>query len=97
MAFFGHGFADHRWWTSWLEYVNQESQVMNSNGSLTDTGNDLSSSTELQRPPSIDNSDLILDSAVEDSTSEMEIRNSLVEGSDYILVPYGVWNQLYLW
>ncbi|CAM8924861.1 unnamed protein product [Rhodiola kirilowii] len=87
----------HRWWQSWLEYVNQEHPVIKSNGLLTDEGHDLSSSSELRRPSSIDNSDLILDSALEDSTTELELRNSLVEGRDYILLPHGLWNQLYLW
>ncbi|CAM8927558.1 unnamed protein product [Rhodiola kirilowii] len=87
----------HRWWQSWLEYVNQEHPVIKSNGLLTGEGHDLSSSSELRRPSSIDNSDLILDSALEDSTTELELRNSLVEGRDYILLPHGLWNQLYLW
>uniref|UniRef100_A0A7N0U8U8 Ubiquitinyl hydrolase 1 n=1 Tax=Kalanchoe fedtschenkoi TaxID=63787 RepID=A0A7N0U8U8_KALFE len=87
----------HRWWQSWLEYVNQEHPVMTSNGSLIDEGHDSSSSSEVRRPLSIDNSDLILDSALEDSTTEIELRSSLVEGRDYILLPHGVWNQLYLW
>ncbi|CAM8973220.1 unnamed protein product [Rhodiola kirilowii] len=87
----------HRWWQSWLKYVNQEHPVMTSNGPLNNEGHDLSNSSELLRPSSIDNSDLMLDSALEDSNTEMGIRNSLVEGRDYILLPHGVWNQLYLW
>ncbi|GJZ52161.1 RNA-directed DNA polymerase, eukaryota [Tanacetum coccineum] len=53
-------------------------------------------SSNLQRPPSIDNSDFISRSAYENSP-ELEIYDTLVEGTDYILVPEKMWNLFYKW
>ncbi|GFQ03087.1 peroxisomal 2 4-dienoyl-coa reductase [Phtheirospermum japonicum] len=53
--------------------------------------------TALKRPSYIDNSDLIDESVPEDSTMGTELHDTLVEGTDYILLPQEVWNQLYSW
>lgn len=54
------------------------------------------SSNALQRPPEIDNSDLICASTSEQS-QYLEIYETLIEGTDYILVPEIIWNQFYEW
>ncbi|GFP98729.1 ubiquitin carboxyl-terminal hydrolase 5 [Phtheirospermum japonicum] len=86
---------NQRWWQDWLEYVNQNQ---------TSNANDVSSSehhsvslTALKIPSYIDNSDLIDESVPEDSTMGTELHDTLVEGTDYILLPQEVWNQLYSW
>ncbi|MFS7964623.1 putative ubiquitinyl hydrolase 1 [Helianthus anomalus] len=71
-----------RWWRTWSAFVNQSPTPSSSSGIL-------------QRPPSIDNSDLICESSPEDST--IDIHDTLVEGTDYILVTERIWNQFYAW
>lgn len=51
----------------------------------------------LKRPSSIDNSDLIYEPTSETSSLAIELHDTLVEGTDYILLPEGVWNKLYEW
>lgn len=58
---------------------------------------DSAGSTALKRPSVIDNSNLIYDSASEESSAGFEIHDTLLEGRDYVLLPYEVWNQLYVW
>ncbi|XP_050245151.1 ubiquitin carboxyl-terminal hydrolase 5 isoform X1 [Quercus robur] len=86
-----------RWWQHWIEYVNQD-QPNNANdgSSLTDHG-DFVGSSSLKRPAGIDNSDLIYDTASENSRMVIEIHDTLLEGRDYVLLPQEVWHQLYLW
>ncbi|KAI7738460.1 hypothetical protein M8C21_031589 [Ambrosia artemisiifolia] len=72
----------YRWWQSWSAFVNQNPTTS-------------SSSSILQRPPSIDNSDLICESSPDNST--IDIHDTLVEGTDYILVTERIWNQFYAW
>ncbi|KAI3760314.1 hypothetical protein L1987_50708 [Smallanthus sonchifolius] len=71
-----------RWWRTWSAFVNQNPTTS-------------SSSSILQRPPSIDNSDLICESSPDNST--IDILDTLVEGTDYILVTEKIWNQFYEW
>lgn len=71
-----------RWWRSWSAFVNQDPTTN-------------SSSSILQRPLSIDNSDLIC--GVQSDNSTNDIHDSLVEGTHYILVTENIWNQLYEW
>ncbi|KAK9066013.1 hypothetical protein SSX86_015415 [Deinandra increscens subsp. villosa] len=71
-----------RWWRSWSAFVNQNPTISNS-------------SSILQRPPSIDNSDLICESPSDNST--IDIYDTLVEGTHYILVTEKIWNQFYAW
>lgn len=85
-----------RWWQEWLEYVNQN-QTSNLNGGSSSEHQGSVSSSALKRPSSIDNSDLVDDSVSEDSSMGIELHDTLVEGTDYILLPQEVWNQLYSW
>ncbi|KAL8516501.1 hypothetical protein ACS0TY_014953 [Phlomoides rotata] len=85
-----------RWWQEWLEYVNQNQTSNLNDGSSSEHQGSISSSA-LKRPSSIDNSDLVDDSVSEDSGMGIELHDTLVEGTDYILLPQEVWNQLYSW
>lgn len=69
---------------------------MNDGPSLTENC-DSAGSITLRKPSVIDNSDLINDSASEESSAGFEIHDTLLEGRDYVLLPYEVWNQLYVW
>jgi ubiquitin carboxyl-terminal hydrolase 4/11/15 len=59
--------------------------------------NDSAGSSSSKRPSGIDNSDLIYEAAFEASTTGVELHETLVEGTDYILLPKEIWNQLYTW
>ncbi|KAF8391515.1 hypothetical protein HHK36_023820 [Tetracentron sinense] len=85
-----------RWWQLWLDYVNQD-QASITNGGSSLYGSEYYESAGLNRPPGIDNSDLIYDAALEDSNMGMELHDTLVEGRDYILLPQVVWKQLFVW
>ncbi|KAL0369879.1 UNVERIFIED_CONTAM: Ubiquitin carboxyl-terminal hydrolase 5 [Sesamum angustifolium] len=85
-----------RWWQNWLEYVNQNQSGNVNDGSSSEHHGSVSSST-LKRPSCIDNSDLIDETVSEDSALGIELHDTLVEGTDYILLPQEVWNQLYSW
>ncbi|CAI9300916.1 unnamed protein product [Lactuca saligna] len=78
-----------RWWRLWSAFVNQSPTI------TTNEGSSMEYQGSGRRPPSIDNSDLICKSFSEDSTPE--IYDTLVEGTDYILVPEEIWNQFYAW
>ncbi|KVH94160.1 Peptidase C19, ubiquitin carboxyl-terminal hydrolase 2 [Cynara cardunculus var. scolymus] len=80
-----------RWWRIWSAFVNHNPATSTNEGSSLESGG----SRTLKRPPSIDNSDLICESASDNST--IEIYDTLVEGTDYILVPEEIWNQFYAW
>ncbi|PWA50595.1 peptidase C19, ubiquitin-specific peptidase, DUSP domain-containing protein [Artemisia annua] len=84
-----------RWWQTWSAFVNQDLPISTNNGPSSEHQGSSVSNT-LQRPPSIDNSDLICRSASENSP-EFEIYDTLVEGTDYILVSEKMWNQFYEW
>lgn len=83
-----------RWWQDWLEYVNQTSIV--NDGSSSEHHGSVSSSA-LKKPSCIDNSDLIDEAVSEDSAMGIELHDTLVEGTDYILLPLEVWNKLHSW
>lgn len=85
---------NHRWWQDWLEYVNQTQMTTNNDGSSSDHHDSM---LALKRPSSIDNSDLIYEPTSENSSLAIELHDTLVEGTDYILLPEGVWNKLYEW
>ncbi|XP_052187763.1 ubiquitin carboxyl-terminal hydrolase 5 isoform X2 [Diospyros lotus] len=85
-----------RWWQDWLQYVNQNQTTTINDGSSTEWPDSIGLSN-LKRPSAIDNSDLIYKAAPEDSTSGIELHDTLVEGTDYILLPQEVWNKLYAW
>ncbi|THG19923.1 hypothetical protein TEA_011268 [Camellia sinensis var. sinensis] len=88
--------VDRRWWQDWLEYVNQNQATIANDGSSSERPDSVVLSN-LKRPSAIDNSDLIYEAASEDSTIGIELHDTLVEGTDYILLPQEVWNQLYAW
>ncbi|KAJ3671901.1 hypothetical protein LUZ60_007980 [Juncus effusus] len=80
----------HKWWQSWLDYVNQDSSSTSTNGS-----HEIGSS---RRPSAIDNSNLIDEATSEEvSNVEMELHDTLVEGRDYILLPQQVWEKFQSW
>ncbi|KAL1541002.1 ubiquitin-specific protease [Salvia divinorum] len=83
-----------RWWQDWLEYVSQTSIV--NDGSSSEHQGSVSSSA-LKKPSCIDNSDLIDEAVYEDSATGIELHDTLVEGTDYILLPKEVWNKLHSW
>ncbi|CAL0323514.1 unnamed protein product [Lupinus luteus] len=86
-----------RWWQYWIEYVNQDQTNNSYDGSSLAEHSDLANSSALKKPPGIDNSDLIDDAVSEESSSGIEIHDTLLEGRDYVLLPQEVWNQLYTW
>lgn len=83
-----------RWWQDWLEYVNQSQMSTTNDGSSSEHHDSMPA---LKRPSSIDNSDLIYEPTSENSSLAIELHDTLVEGTDYILLPEGVWNKLYEW
>ncbi|EPS70953.1 ubiquitin carboxyl-terminal hydrolase, partial [Genlisea aurea] len=85
-----------RWWQEWLAYVNQN-QATNATDGSSSEHQGLTSSSSSNRPSNIDNSDLIDESASENCSSGNVLCDTLVEGTDYILLPEDVWNQLYTW
>ncbi|XP_051131096.1 ubiquitin carboxyl-terminal hydrolase 5 [Andrographis paniculata] len=85
-----------RWWQEWLGYVNQN-QGGNVNDGSSSEHHDSVNSSAIKRPSSIDNSDLMDESVSEDPAMGIEIHDTLVEGTDYILLPQEVWNQLWSW
>ncbi|GFZ20029.1 ubiquitin-specific protease 5 [Actinidia rufa] len=85
-----------RWWQDWLEYVNQNQAAITNDGSSSDRPDSVALNN-LKRPSAIDNSDLIYETESENSTIGIELHDTLVEGTDYILLPQEVWNQLYIW
>ncbi|XP_058199784.1 ubiquitin carboxyl-terminal hydrolase 5 isoform X1 [Rhododendron vialii] len=85
-----------RWWQDWLEYVNQNQATITLDGSSSDRP-DSCGLTNLKRPSAIDNSDLIYEAESEDSPIGIDLHDTLVEGTDYILLPQEVWNRLYAW
>lgn len=87
----------NRWWQHWIEYVNQDQQNNANDGSSLSEHGDLVGPSSPKRPAGIDNSDLIYDPASDDTSMDIEIHDTLLEGRDYVLLPQEVWNQLYSW
>lgn len=77
--------------------MNQDQTNNSYDGSSLSEQFDLANSSALKRPSGIDNSDLIEDAVSEDSSSGIEIHDTLLEGRDYVLLPQEVWSQLYAW
>ncbi|KAG2676917.1 hypothetical protein I3760_12G073900 [Carya illinoinensis] len=86
----------NRWFTSWQRYVGQ--------GNVESTEKQLSGSRHSKvvpskmadRPGPIDNSDIVLD-INDHGSNDLEVRKSLHEGVDYVLVPQEVWEKLFDW
>ncbi|PKA49629.1 Ubiquitin carboxyl-terminal hydrolase 5 [Apostasia shenzhenica] len=87
---------NNRWWLSWLDYVNQDTNGTLCNGYCSHSYGSPCSST-LKRPLAIDNSDLINDVTSEVSNVDIEIHDTLLEGRDYILLPQEVWDKFHGW
>lgn len=77
--------------------MNQDQTNTSYDGSSFPEHCDLANSIALKRPAGIDNSDLIDNAASEDSSTSIEIHDTLLEGRDYVLLPQEVWNQLFTW
>lgn len=86
-----------RWWQHWIEYVNQDQANPSYDGSSFPEHSDLVSSSAIKRPAGIDNYDLIDNTGSEDSSTGIEIHDTLLEGRDYVLLPREVWDQLFKW
>ncbi|CAK8543025.1 unnamed protein product [Lathyrus sativus] len=86
-----------RWWQHWIEYVNQDQTNPSYDGSSFHEHSDLASLSALKRPASIDNYDLIDNTGSEDSSTSIQIHDTLLEGRDYVLLPQVVWDQLFKW
>lgn len=86
-----------RWWQHWIEYVNQDQANPSYDGSSLPEHSDLVSSSAIKRPAGIDNYDLIDNTGSEDSSTGIEIHDTLLEGRDYVLLPREVWDQLFKW
>lgn len=54
-------------------------------------------STTFVRPSAINNLDLIKQSDENDAAIEFELRDNLVDGTDFVLLPEEIWNQLRAW
>ena len=88
--------TSYRWWQEWLEYVNQSPATNTNNGSSFEH-HDAVDSSSLKGPSSIDNSDLLYEVTSDKSTPRTELHETLVEGTDFILLPQEVWNQFCAW
>ncbi|KAK2416497.1 ubiquitin carboxyl-terminal hydrolase [Trifolium repens] len=86
-----------RWWQDWIEYVNQDQTNPSYDGSSFHEHSDLARSSALKRPADIDNYDLIDNTGPDDSSTGIEIHDTLLEGRDYVLLPQEVWDQLFKW
>lgn len=62
-----------------------------------ETGAENNEFLDLKRPSGINNYDLINRVTTKGSDLCAELRDGLVEGTDYILLPKAVWNQLQAW
>ncbi|XP_076891295.1 ubiquitin carboxyl-terminal hydrolase 5-like isoform X2 [Bidens hawaiensis] len=80
-----------RWWEKWREYTSNKKTSTNE-GSSPDH-QDLNNTITPVRPSSIDNSDLINESASVNSTMGIDLRDILQEGAQYILLPEATWNE----
>lgn len=76
-----------RWWMEWQQYVAFDHSDVNSSQSVFSIP---------CRPGEIDNSCLILNEASTQS-NELDLKEGLQEGQDYILVPQEVWKKLLEW
>ncbi|MBA0657221.1 hypothetical protein Goklo_009524 [Gossypium klotzschianum] len=87
------------WFRKWERYVgidgdenligNQSSDSRHINGA---------SSVVAERPGPIDNSDIVEDGSDSDGKgNDIQLRRTLIEGQDYVLVPQGVWEKLHGW
>ncbi|CAN1254804.1 Ubiquitin carboxyl-terminal hydrolase 10 [Linum perenne] len=86
-----------RWFSEWERYVGQGANDRLSDWQSSDSQNtDDSTSTSVERPGPIDNSDLV-DNASNSGGDDLDLVRTLLEGKDYVLVPQQVWEKLVQW
>ncbi|KAJ8768357.1 hypothetical protein K2173_021510 [Erythroxylum novogranatense] len=85
--------VSYRWFSRWEKYVGQASDVEQLAGSL-----DLDAVTPgiADRPGPIDNSDIV-ESETGCDGEDLDLIRTLVEGSDYVLLPQRAWEKLLQW
>lgn len=85
----------NRWFTSWQKYTGQDVDSY-----LFDKHSPDSESLDFQklvdRPGPIDNSDILVNGTATEG-NDLELRRTLQERFDYILVPQPVWEKLFDW
>lgn len=84
-----------RWFTKWQNYVGVETGE-NESKELSSDGHASHLTRAGVRPGPIDNSDIITNESVRD-VKDLQLSRTLNEGSDYVLVPQGVWEKLHGW
>ncbi|XP_012569950.1 ubiquitin carboxyl-terminal hydrolase 10-like isoform X2 [Cicer arietinum] len=87
----------NRWFSKWQRYVGHSVGMLStdqqsSDGQHADTGH----SEIIHRPGPIDNSDIISNQSNCDG-NDLDIRQTLEEEKDYVLVPQEVWERLLEW
>lgn len=85
-----------RWWKQWSDYVHQEGSSSDGSepGPVYRSNASEDNSTVPQRPASIDNSDLVIQLKRED---DIELRETLLENHDYMLLPEQIWVAFQKW
>lgn len=84
-----------RWFTKWQKYVGEETGEYE----LKEVSIDKQASTlttAAERPGPIDNTDIITNEGGCDG-GDLQLRRTLNELSDYVLVPQVVWEKLHGW
>nr|XP_043638902.1 ubiquitin carboxyl-terminal hydrolase 9-like [Erigeron canadensis] len=85
----------NRWYRKWQKYVGEETgEFQFEEISIDKHASPLKKAVE--RPEPIDNSDIISSDGAE-HVSDLQLSRTLVEGSDYVLVPQEVWEKLHGW
>ncbi|KAJ7517420.1 hypothetical protein O6H91_21G023400 [Diphasiastrum complanatum] len=83
-----------RWWNTWVQYVKEDSLTASrcANPLAGYTANPAST-----RPPTIDNSDIVTEVPSRSKELHVELREELVEGIDYVLLPERIWKAFHDW
>lgn len=87
--------VSNRWFTKWQKYVGEEIGAYQLKELSTDKQSSPSTKAG-ERPGPIDNTDIISNGGDRDKC-DLQLHRSLLEGSDYVLVPQGVWEKLHEW
>ncbi|KAI7750590.1 hypothetical protein M8C21_022499 [Ambrosia artemisiifolia] len=87
--------VSRRWWEKWVHFATHK-KISTNEGSSSDH-QDLNSASTPKRPSSIDNMDLVNESASDNSTMGIELHDTLQEHTHYTLVPEETWNQFCAW
>lgn len=87
----------NRWFTSWKKYVGRGSGESSTDRQLSvSQQSNVVPSKMADRPGPIDNSDIVVDRN-DCGCNDLELRRTLHEGVDYVLVPQEVWGKLFDW